>query len=284
MGQHVRPLPSGSADDSEPTLATIAAIARIRRIAFTALVGLFTLFQLLAFNALFLLAAVLWMPDDFLLSLPPEVIAGDVGHRLHFLALSVFIWIALIGTVVQLRKPEIRQAPMIMALSVPVALAVGELVTGTYTFAGTAPLLVPLALITLLHPSLGQLYRVRKMERTMAASVVPAAAALAPFAYQQGQLQHLAVPGDTHAALGHWSYMVSYALLIVLLGLLGASDRSGWRLVAWVSGSLAVMLGLQSLMYPTAASTIAFPWAVAALLWGAAYLYLTERRARQGTS
>lgn len=75
-------------------------------------------------------------------------------------------------------------------------------------------------------------------------------------------------------------HMASFALLVLLWGLIGASDRPGWRLVAWAAGLATAIYGMQSLLFPTVASTASAPWAVAAVVWTVAYLVVAERRAR----
>ncbi|HSM57496.1 MAG TPA: hypothetical protein VK879_15195 [Candidatus Sulfomarinibacteraceae bacterium] len=256
--------------------------ARLRRVLFTAFTVLFSLFLLAAFNILYLLIVLYWLPDETILSLIPDFDAAELVHRLHGMALATFVWGIFIGTVVQLRHPQRRLAPFLMALAVPVALIVGELVTGTYTVGGTAPVFVPLLLIAALHPHARKLLAVPGLNRPLAGLIAVAAVPLLLFAAQQAQMQRLAVPGDTHAEMGHWAHMVSFALLILLWGLIGASDHPGWRLVAWVAGLAAAIYGLQSLFFPTMASAAPVFWAAVVVVWAAAYLALTERRARRG--
>jgi hypothetical protein len=73
--------------------------------------------------------------------------------------------------------------------------------------------------------------------------------------------------------------MAVLAILIIVWGLIGASDRPGWRLVAWVAGLASAWYGFQSLLFP-AASAAPLPWAVAAIIWAVVYVIVAERRAR----
>ncbi len=106
-----------------------------------------------------------------------------------------------------------------------------------------------------------------------------AAAAWIPFAYRQAQLQQLATTGDAHAEMEHWNRMAVFALLVIIWALIGSSDRSGWRLTAWIAGLSSMWYGFQSLLFP-AASAASLPWALAATGWGIAYIFVAERRAR----
>lgn len=283
MSDHIESVASPAEEDHARSAAQTSGgreatkTAKIRNIAFKGLAVLFSLFLLVAFNLLFIAIVIMWLPEATILSIEG---APEPAHRLHFMGITLFLWAMLVGTVLQLRRPQRRVAPMLMALAVPVALALGEVASGTYTVAGTAPPLVALGLIALLHPKARDLVRVRRLDRVMSGLTVVALVPWLAFAAGQAQLQSLALPGDPHAEMGHWTWMVSLAILVVLWGLIGASDRSGWRLVAWAAGLASAIYGLQSLIFPGVASTAAAPWAVAAIAWAVAYLVATERRAR----
>ncbi len=260
----------------------VTAWSKARKYAFRGLVILFSLFLLAMFNLVFLMIVVSWLPDPAYLALINDLEAADLVHRLHDSVLPVLAWSILIGTVVQLRRPEDRVAPLLMVLVVPVSFVFIELATGTFTVASNAPLLVPLVLIALLHPRARELARIPRLNGLMAA-LSAAAAAWIPFAYRQAQLQRLAAPGDVHAEMEHWSRMAVFALLLIVWALIGASDYRGWRLTAWVAGLGSIWYGLQSLLFPVA-SAAALPWALAAVGWGVAYIFVAERRARAAQS
>lgn len=253
--------------------------SKARKYAFKGLVILFSLFLLAMFNLVFLLIVVSWLPDATYLAIISDLEAADLVHRVHDSTLPVLAWSILIGTVVQLRRPEDRVAPLLMILLVPVIFIFIELATGTFTIASNAPLLVPLVLLALLHPRARGVVRIPRLNGLMAALSAAAAAVWIPFAYNQAQLQMLAAPGDAHAEMQHWSRMAVFALLLILWALIGASDYRGWRLTAWVAGLGSIWYGLQSLLFPVA-SAAALPWALAAVAWGVAYIFVAERRAR----
>lgn len=75
--------------------------------------------------------------------------------------------------------------------------------------------------------------------------------------------------------------MAGFATLIVLWGLIGSTDRTGWRVIAWLVGVSTATYGVGSLVFPDVASASGTGWGVAAIAWGVGYLALTERRARR---
>ena len=279
MAQHnIENYPSSGEESYAQGEATTTS--KLQNLIFKVITGLFVLFLLVAFNLVFLLIVISWLPDAAwlaILSDPGD--PADLSHRLHNSILPVTTWSVLIGTVVQLYRPQDRLAPLLMALAVPVIFALVELATGTYTVMGTGPFLFPLVLIALLHPRARELVRVRQLDGVMAGLTGLAAVAWFSFAYGQVQLQRLASPGDSHAEMEHWNLMAVLAILIIVWGLIGASDRPGWRLVAWVAGLASAWYGFQSLLFP-AASAAPLPWAVAAIIWAVVYVIVAERRAR----
>jgi len=273
--QHVGSYRSGeeAVGENEETTWT-----RLRPLAFKGLVILFTLFLLASLNLVFLMIVVSWLPDATYLAIIDDLETADLVHRVHDSVLSIFAWSVLIGTVVQLRQPQKRVAPFLMALAVPVAFTIVELATGTYTITGTGPTLVPLVLIALLHPRVRELIDIRRLHGVMAGMTAAAAAVWVPFAYRQARIQRLAIPGDPHTEMEHWNRMAVFALVVIVWALIGSSDRPGWRLTAWIAGLSSMWYGLQSLLFPTA-SAATLPWAVAAIGWGIAYIFVAERRA-----
>ena len=286
MTDHIESFPSDAEDAGDrPRTGTAvqgeaSKSSRVRKRFFQGLVILFSLFLLVSFNLVYLMLVVSWLPDATYLAIISDLEAADLVHRVHDSMLPVTAWTLLIGTALQLRRPQDNVAPLLMALTIPVALTSIHLLTGTFDPQFTAISLVPLLLIALLHPRARGLLRVRRLDGPMAVLTGLAAIAWLRFAYAQAQLQRLALPGDAHAEMEHWSRMAAFALFIILWGVIGASDRPGWRLVAWVAGLASAWYGLQSLLFPTAASTAAVTWAVAAIAWGIAYIVAAERRAR----
>ena len=257
------------------------AVPKWRKITFYVIAGLLLLmivgllFPLLAFVVL------AWLPVDTWQALFPgeDINATDVVHRIHELSFSLIFWGLAIGIGLQLWKPERRQAPMLQAFAVIAAFFVVDLVSGSFD-PEAVPIMVGVVLLVLLHPARRGLYRFNRPDMTMTGLAILAAIPGAFFILDHIDLQRLDVPGDPHVEFGHWSAMAVFATLIVLWGLIGSTDRTGWRVTAWLAGISAAAYGLASLVFPLVASASGTGWAIAAVAWGVAFIALTERRAR----
>lgn len=252
---------------------------RVRAIAFKVVVVLSALFILAGFNLVFLMIVVSWLPAEMYLGIIGDPAVELLPHRMHDSINPVLAWSLLIGIVVQLRRPVQRQAPLLMVAAFPIVLTIVEVATGTFSFMENLPPYVIFSLLVLLHPRTRDLIRFQRMDRVMTALTVGAAAAWLPFAYAQMELQALGIAGDPHALKDHWSRMAIFAGLIVVWAFLGSSDRPGWRITAWVTGLASAWYGLQSIVFG-GASAAALPWAIGAVVWGAAFIAAAERRAR----
>jgi hypothetical protein len=140
--------------------------------------------------------------------------------------------------------------------------------------------MVGVVLLVLLHPARQGLYRFNRPDVAMTGLAILAAIPGAFFVLDHIDLQRLDVPGDPHIEFGHWSAMAVFATLIVVWGLIGSTDCTGWRVTAWLAGISAAAYGLASLVFPIVASASGTGWAIAAIAWGVAFVALTERRAR----
>ena len=131
-----------------------------------------------------------------------------------------------------------------------------------------------------LHPQAGSPVRIPRLDRTMTSLVSLAAIPWIILAISQIELSRLNLPGDTHDQMEHWQRMAVFASLMIVSGLIGATDRTGWRLTAWTVAYGSVIYGLQSLLFSSQASAAPAGWAIAAAGSGVAYLVAAERRAR----
>lgn len=223
-----------------------------------------------------------WFPDDTLFSLMDDVDPAALTHRLHELTVGVFSWTLLLGVVLQLHRPERKVAPLLAALAVPVVLSIVEIVNGNFVVADTLPLLVPLLAVGLLHPTRRALVRVGRFDLPLAGLTALAAVPWMVFAFSQARLQRVDVTGDVHAEAGHWGLMAGFGLLVLVWGLIGASDRTGWRITGFVAALSSMLYGLHSLLFSEVASAASTGWAIAAVLWGVVYGAAAWRRGRVG--
>lgn len=116
----------------------------------------------------------------------------------------------------------------------------------------------------------------------MLALAIIAAGPLLAFASTNIGLQGT-VP-DTHGAMGHYGFMAAFGFTVIGVGLLASLRPDGWRLTAWVAGLLPALLGVASMVYPDASSSLDLVWAVAAIVWGVGFVAVAERTKNVGLS
>lgn len=255
---------------------------RVRIIAFRAIVVLVSAALVIGLFPALKGLVINWLPTPAFLAVRTDLDPDDVVHRLHSTVVAVTFAGMVLGVLVQLYRPRERLAPLLMALAVPPAVAVGEILTGAYTVMGTGVPFAILLVIGLLHPGARQLVRPRIASRLMAGLVAVAAVPAVLFAIRQVELYRLDPAGDQD--IGHWSIMAGFPVLVAAWGLVGATDRAGWRLTAWVTGAAVVAFGLQSLLFPGVLSGVPWYWAAAVLAWGGAYLMGAEARATRSSA
>lgn len=72
--------------------------------------------------------------------------------------------------------------------------------------------------------------------------------------------------------MGHYAFMAAFSYTVIGVGLLASLRPVGWRLSAWVAGLLPAVLGVTSLLYPDATSSLDARWALAAIAWAVAFV------------
>ena len=209
---------------------------------------------------------------------------GEEAHRTHDVAYGALFATLVVGVLAQLRRPERNVAGMTMALvpgaSLLAAAAVVDDLDRVFEF---NPLRYAAALAVvsaLLHPSgrgFFRSFRHAAVSWPMLGTVAVAAVPLVAFASSNLRLQREVA--DLHTFMGHYGFMAALSYTIVGVGVLASLRPVGWRLTAWVAALLAAVLGLTSLLYPDAASSLAGGWAIAATAWGAALAALAFRAA-----
>lgn len=254
--------------------------SKSRRVAFYAVTTLFSLLLLALLGFPLLFVVLVWVPESTLLSLFDDIGPADLAHRIHEMGLGVIAWAMVLGVVVQFRKPERRVAPLLQALAVSLVILVIGVIVGTSNPAEDAVFLVPMLLLAFLHPRARDLVRVPGLDKVMTGLVALAAVPWVAFAIAQGRLQRLDVAGDVHAEAEHWALMAGFAILVVLWGLIGASDHPGWRLTAWITVFASAFYGLQSILFSDFPSAAPTALAIAAIVWAVAYGVASMRRAR----
>ncbi|MPZ24521.1 MAG: hypothetical protein GEU28_13540 [Dehalococcoidia bacterium] len=212
-------------------------------------------------------------------------------HRTHDLTFSFIFIPAVVGMLAQLRRPAQNVAGQAMAV-IP---ALGLLLTAVLTFvlSSNASTLQPpwitvgmAALIAaVLHPTWRDFFRsfsVSRVNWVMLALVIIAAVPLLAFASANIRLQ--GTVADIHAAPGHYGFMAAFGFTIIGVGLLASLRPDGWRLTAWVAGLLPVLLGLTSMVYPDATSSLGLAWALAAIAWGVGFVAATHLTRQPGAT
>lgn len=256
--------------------------SNVKRGAFLGITGLTSawLLVMLGFGLAFPVLA--WLPEDVLFDLMDDIDPAALTHRLHELTVGVFSWALLLGVVLQFHKPERKVAPLVAALTVPIVLSVVELFSGNFVPADTLPLLVPILAVAFLHPSRSEFVRVGRFDPTLTGLTALASVPWAVFVLGQIRLQRVDVAGDVHAEAGHWGLMAGLGILVLVWGLIGASDRTGWPITGLMAALSSMFYGLHSLLFSGVASAASPGWAAAAVLWGVVYGAAVLRRSRVG--
>lgn len=270
-----------AADAGAGTVADTGSGAR--RIAFRALAWV-TALGLVALSVFGLMEVILmWLPDARLLVLIDDLSAADLSHRGHFNSIGIVSWALVLAVVVQLRKPQRRAAAMLLAVAMVLAGTVLYGLSGSLTesLIEEVPLLVLILLLAWLHPRAGELVRRPRLDRNMAGLVALAVVPWLVFAFAEAQLQWRNVAADSHAAMEHWATSALMAVTMVVAGLIGSMDHTGWRLPAWIAALASIDYGLHSLAFPDVASSASTPWAVAAIVWGCVYAVAIIDRSRR---
>ena len=196
-------------------------------------------------------------------------------HRIHDLAFGLLLGTTGIGMLVQVRSPAKNVAGQLMA-AIPIltlmlaAMGTDRRVLSVPWVAVGAPTIVAM----LLHPDLFRAVRAVRLARPMVALVAIGAVPLFAFGLSNIGLQRSG--SSDHAALGHYGYLAAFALTVVGVGLVSSLRLAGWRLTATVTGSLAVALGVASLVFPDVDGSLGALWSPAAIAWGAGCIAVAE--------
>ena len=234
---------------------------------------------LAGFNGL--MAGLMAFRLDFLLPGPFAQMTHftEAIHRTHDLTFGFIFVPAVVGMLAQLRRPSKNVAGQLMALIPSVGLVLTLVLTKNTNVLQPPWITVGVAALiaTVLHPTGRDFFRsfsVARINWVMLALVIIAAVPLLVFASTNIGLQRT-VP-DAHARPGHYGFMAAFGFTVIGVGLLASLRPDGWRLTAWVTGFLPALLGLASVVYPDATSSLGLVWALAAIVWGVGFIAAGE--------
>lgn len=216
-------------------------------------------------------------------------------HRIHDFAFSLIFWVAVIGMLAQLRRPERNVAGQLMALIPWIALVIAFALTNFWDPVPMVAIFGGITLLaTILHPSGRELLAAVSPSGTNQALLVLAIVAAVPllgFAATEAGLQTGAIqPAHSHEHAGadaeeihqdhrnagHYTLVVAFSFIIIGAALLASLQPAGWWLPAWMAGLLTIVLGVTSLLFHDAASNVGLLWGVGALVWGVAFIATAE--------
>lgn len=206
---------------------------------------------------------------------------GDPDHRTHDVTYGLLFATLVVGMLAQLRRPGKNVAGMVMALIPAGALGLAAILSGDVDrvwqfnpFRNAAAVAVVAALV---HPAGRGFLRSFSLSRVNPVMVTLLGAAAVPWlalASTNIRLQRNVL--DQHGGMGHYGFMAAFCFTVVGVGLLASMRPDGWRLTAWVGGSLPALLGVTSLVSPDAASSLAPLGSLAAIAWGVAFVAVAD--------
>lgn len=203
------------------------------------------------------------------------------SHRVHDLTYAFIFTTGAVGVLAQLRQPARNVAGMLMALVPFAGLLLAAALVGEYRrilqFNPLYLVAAVSAVAAVLHPAGRDFFgsfRVSRVNSVMLALVAIAAVPLISFASTNIRLQKTVL--DDHAFVGHYAFMAAFSFTVIGIGVLASLRPDGWRLPAWVAGLLPVLLGVTSLVFQDASSSLSVGWALAAIAWGTVFVATAE--------
>lgn len=234
--------------------------------------------RLLAFyvTVVAILALMLvFLGDTLVLIFTAWTISEPSVHHLHDLALVTMLWTVVLGLLVQLYEPRGQVAGIQQAVLVNIVITGSNLLTG-FIFPPALILGGLLLVAFALHPAGWDVLRVRKVGSASLVLLGLVFLAGIPFAFYAADHYALQASGDIHAQLDHYADMVTYSLLVLLLGLLASVKPVGWRISLWSAAGLVGVLGATSILHPALASSVGPLWGGLAMLWAAGFIVAGE--------
>lgn len=270
-------------ETSQTSTAEPGGTSKRRRVTFRVVAAVVALW-VLATNIFGLMEIiVMWLPTETVASMFEEETPFIDLHRAHFMAIGILAWAIVLSMLVQLRKPEHRVAPMLLLAAAALGATIVYGLSGTlsaWLIEEIAMVLVPIALVVLLHPSRDRLFSRPEFDRPLAGLALLAAVPWLVYIVDNAWTQFTNAAGDTHAEMEHWATAALMGIVIVAAAFLGSSDHPGRGLTAWIAVGGSVIFGVHSLVFPGLASSLPGIWAGAVILWGIGFGAMMIRRSR----
>jgi hypothetical protein len=171
------------------------------------------------------------------------------------------------------RAPDRSEAPLLHMAVLAVA-GVATMVLALRLDVFTLPFVVLVPILVALRGR-GQLLPAGRPGIASLALVAVGAVPLVAYGLDMAEVQRIDTSSE-HAEFNHWVETSFTAVAILLLGALAAIRPASFRLTAWSAGGALAILGAASLLLPGYASSLAGPWAWAALAGGLAFVAVFE--------
>jgi len=136
-------------------------------------------------------------------------------------------------------------------------------------------------ILSVLHPSRGQLLRPGRVNRALLVAAALAATPVVGYAIGQFRLQ-INRADPIHSSSGHYAVMAAGTISLLLMVVVAALGARGFRVPAWVAGIGAVLLGALSIVGPADSSSLGIGAGAAAIGGGLVVAGLTEWHGRRG--
>lgn len=254
---------------------------------------LFAAAALLALTLIGLNGLLLLQPDLFESILNQNTVSAaashfsTLDHRIHDVTFGLLYGIGAVGLLAQLRSPRTNIAAQLMAITPFAALGITFVTTNYWLPFGTdfqmyaTTVYGGLALATLLlHPAGSRLFdalRHPRSDRTLLSLTAIVAFPLLALVADNVSAQRAQAPDDIHWQLGHYGFMAALGITIGVAALLASLRPLGWRLTGYTTAATAATVGVLSLAYPDVDSSLHPAWALALIVWSAAFAVATHR-------
>ncbi len=241
--------------------------SRVRKPAFYLLTVAFVAFLVFALRETMAMVVTAWLGGY-----------AFPGHRVHHVMIGGTLAVFVAMVAVQLFRPTKRVGALQAALAfVVAAFALTAIASGLAAAGEVLVFLVPVVLISLLHPARSELLaRPEGVDRRVLAIAGVGAIGFAALAITEF-VNHTTL-ADEHVAFGHYEFMLFGLVSIGLFGLLGALKPTGWRIPLYAAGVLALLFAVSSLAFPGAeqGSSLGTVSAIAVILWAIALIGVSE--------